>query len=177
MKKSLLMAVVFLTTAACTPKTPDAPSPAVSDQVQSSSDAALPAASAPDDMTFQKGQIQLQSPDGKLITLQVELANTYAQQERGLMNRTELPEGTGMLFSFDAEQPLNFWMKNTLIPLDIVYLDADGAFVSSTTMVPCVEDPCATYPSAGPAMRALELPVGYIKKMEIGEGWRLMIGE
>ena len=56
----------------------------------------------------------------------VELASTPEQQAKGLMFRRELPEGQGMLFDFHREQPTSFWMKNTYIPLDMIFIRGDG---------------------------------------------------
>ena len=89
------------------------------------------------------------------------------------MGRTSLAPNAGMLFVFDEEQALNFWMKDTLIPLDIIFFAQDGSYVSSTTMQPCVADPCQIFPSGEPAMFALELPSGTIAAHNIGSTWKL----
>ncbi|MCB1531347.1 MAG: DUF192 domain-containing protein [Alphaproteobacteria bacterium] len=70
--------------------------------------------------------IVIKKADGEELVFSVELASSGAQQAQGLMNRTHLPEGDGMLFVFSNEQRRAFWMKNTLIPLDILFLRADG---------------------------------------------------
>ena len=75
---------------------------------------------------------------------------------------------------FGAEQPLSFWMKSTLIPLDIMYFDAQGNFVSSATMEPCKRDPCPSYPSSGFAQFVLEMPAGYMAEKGIGLGWKML---
>jgi hypothetical protein len=118
--------------------------------------------------------IQLTGPDGKVVEIQAEIADEPAEQQRGLMFRESLPPGFGMLFVFDQEQPLGFWMKNTLIPLDIMYFDADGKLVSSTTMVPCEADPCMSYPSEGNAKFALEVEEGFNQAQGIGGEWQLV---
>ncbi len=79
------------------------------------------------------------------IPLDVALALTPQQQGQGLMNVTDLPEGAGMLFVFPDEKMGSFWMKDTLIPLDIAFFDANRRLVGALTMVPCTSDPCATY--------------------------------
>ncbi len=119
--------------------------------------------------------IELLSPENKAAVVTVEHARTPEEQMRGLMGRTVLPEGTGMLFTFESEQQLSFWMKNTLIPLDIVYFDAEGNFVSAATMEPCTQDPCRTYLSATFALYALELPAGTVADWGIKTGWRLKL--
>ncbi len=86
------------------------------------------------------------------IPLDVALALTPQQQAQGLMNVTDLPEGAGMLFVFPEEKMGSFWMKDTLIPLDIAFFDANRRLVGALTMVPCTSDPCATY-SPGAAFK------------------------
>ncbi|TSC58678.1 MAG: hypothetical protein Greene041619_388 [Candidatus Peregrinibacteria bacterium Greene0416_19] len=120
--------------------------------------------------------IELHSPGfDKRVTVFVEIADDPQERARGLMERQQVPWGTGMLFLFPTSQQLSFWMKNTLVPLDILYFDARGVFVSSATMEPCAADPCRTYPSAGSAMYALEVPAGFAKEQEIASGWTLSL--
>lgn len=110
-------------------------------------------------------------PDNTSLDIAVEIADSDAERQKGLMERASL-EG-GMLFVFPQEQELAFWMKDTLIPLDILYFDSRGQFVSVTTMQPCKADPCTTYPSAGPARFALEVNAGEAAAWGVGEGWIL----
>lgn len=105
------------------------------------------------------------------IPIQVEIADTDREQARGLMFREKLKEGSGMLFVFEKELPRGFWMKNTLIPLDIVFFDRDKKVVSFIEkMEPCAEDPCPFYDSEKPVMYALELPAGAIERYGIKTG-------
>ncbi len=84
--------------------------------------------------------------------LRVELADTVERQIRGLMYRTSLAPDCGMLFVFDDDQPRSFWMKNTLIALDIIFLNADKQVISMHRDVPpCRRDPCPSYESGIPA--------------------------
>ncbi len=117
--------------------------------------------------------IQLTDPAGATLPLHVEYAVTPAEQEKGLMNRTSIGDD-GMLFLFDHPQQLTFWMKDTLIPLDIVFFGRDGTYVSSATMQPCTKDPCQVYSSGRDAMYGLELPEGFIARHGVGEGWGLV---
>ena len=108
--------------------------------------------------------------DGEKVTLEVELAQTVQQQQRGLMERTELGKNRGMLFVFDQEQPLSFWMKNTLIPLSIAYIDGSGTIVDIQDMQPLDE---TLYPSAVPAKYALEVNQGFFGENGINVGDRM----
>lgn len=117
--------------------------------------------------------ITLTSPDGTVVTVPVETADDPEERARGLMDRDDLAPGTGMLFVFSEPQMLNFWMKNTRIPLEILYFDAEGMFVNVLSMEPCEDDPCPAYPSAALAQYALEVNPGFRDEHGIGIGWRL----
>lgn len=94
----------------------------------------------------------------------VEIADTPATQERGLMYRTKLAAGRGMLFDFHTPQGVTFWMKNTLIALDIIFIDANGRIVSiARNAKPMSEN---LIPSGGPILGVLELRGG--RAAEIG---------
>ena len=92
--------------------------------------------------------------------LAVAVAETPIQRSQGLMGVTDLGGLDGMLFVFQTDSAGGFWMKNTLIPLDIVFFTAEGGFVDALTMAPCSEDPCPTYRPRGSYRYALEAPVG-----------------
>ncbi|HMB60484.1 MAG TPA: DUF192 domain-containing protein [Xanthomonadales bacterium] len=97
----------------------------------------------------------------------VELSTTPKQQALGLMFRDSMPEDHGMLFIFPSEATRSFWMKNTRIPLDIFYFDADLKLVSvSENARPCRVAQCPSFLSAGPARYVLELNAG--KAAELG---------
>ncbi len=101
----------------------------------------------------------------------VELATNAASREHGLMGRTRLASDHGMLFVFPDTQPRWFWMKNTLIPLDILYFDGHRKLVSMQLDVPpCKADPCATYPSDMPARYVLELAAGEARHIDARVG-------
>ena len=120
--------------------------------------------------------LHLYGPQNASVLLQVEIADTPAKQEQGLMGRTQLPQDTGMLFVFSQEEPLSFWMKDTLIPLDIVFFDAQGQWVSHQTMIPCAPgSECTIYPSQKPSRYALELPAGSLQKLPMAIGWSMEI--
>ena len=106
---------------------------------------------------------------GERVEVPVEIAATDAERERGLMGRTALAEDAGMLFVFDQEQQLSFWMKDTLIPLSIAYIDGGGRIVDIQDMQPLDETP---HPSAEPAKYALEVNQGFFAARGIQVGDR-----
>lgn len=98
-------------------------------------------------------------PDAFVVNL--ELAETQQEVANGLMYRPSLPENRGMLFIFDDDRYPSFWMKNTLISLDLVFLDSTGTVVEVIAGVPpCAADPCPTYSPKKPARAVLELIAG-----------------
>ena len=107
----------------------------------------------------------------------VEVADDDSERARGLMFRDSLAPDRGMLFVFEREEPLAFWMKNTRIPLDILYFDASLRFVSMAQGVPpCTRDPCRSYASEGPARYVLELKAGVGKSLRIRAGDEMQLG-
>ncbi len=108
-------------------------------------------------------------------TVQAEVARTPEEREQGLMYRESLMKGRGMLFVFPDSQIRSFWMKNTFIPLDIAYLDAELRIVDILAMEPQSLDPV---PSGLPAMFALEVPLNWFAEMGIAVGTqaRLVFG-
>jgi len=124
------------------------------------------------------GLTELTLSSGKRsITLWVEIADDPPEHAQGLMGRKELPKDQGMLFIFPESQPLSFWMKNTLIPLDVLFFDARGNFLNVQTMDPCKADPCQGYSSAGSAKYALEVEAGFVAREGVTQGWRIDIRE
>lgn len=108
-------------------------------------------------------------PDGYAV--EIELATTSEEISRGLMFRPVLPENRGMLFLFDQPRLPSFWMKNTLIPLDLVFLDGAGVVVDVIADVqPCAADPCPNYPPSSPAQAVLEVGAGVAAQhnLEVG---------
>lgn len=102
---------------------------------------------------------------------QVELARTPEEQAQGLMFRESLPDKTGMLFLFADGGPHKFWMKNTMIPLDMIWMDGAGRvlFVSAQTP-PCKADPCGNYGPEEPAASVLEIAGGMAAREKITPG-------
>lgn len=97
-----------------------------------------------------------------LLVVEAELATTVESRTRGLMERPSLAAGQGMLFLFEHEQPLSFWMFNTLIPLDIIFANAQRRITTIRAAVPPCRPPmrCPSYPSDGPAQVVLEVNAG-----------------
>ncbi len=101
----------------------------------------------------------------------IELAVTPDEQARGLMFRRELPEGQGMLFDFGREQPASFWMKNTYVSLDMIFIRADGRILRiAENTVPLSE---TLVPSGGPVRAVLEVLAGTARKLGIAPGDRV----
>ena len=112
---------------------------------------------------------------GKRYT--VEIANTEASREQGLMFRVRMDPGRGMLFIHDRQEPLAYWMKNMLIPLDILFFDSKRRLVSQMRNVPpcTLGDACPAYPSDAPALYVLELNAGQAEKIGLHTGAKLRI--
>jgi uncharacterized membrane protein (UPF0127 family) len=101
----------------------------------------------------------------------VELARTSDEQALGLMFRDSLADDHGMLFLFPGEARRSFWMKNTRIPLDIFYFDANLRLVSvAENAQPCRSQRCPPYPSAAPAQYVLELRAGKAAELDVRPG-------
>jgi uncharacterized protein len=101
----------------------------------------------------------------------VELATTPAEQERGLMYRKELPEGRGMLFDFQTAQQVQFWMRNTYIPLDMIFIAADGHIAHIAENAKPMSDDLI--PSVRPVRAVLEVIAGTVRKFGIAPGDRV----
>lgn len=109
---------------------------------------------------------------------QVEIADNDEERARGLMFRESMDEGRGMLFIHDRQQPLAYWMKNTKIPLDILYFDSKKHLVSQQRDVPpcSLGNRCPPYPSDAPALYVLELNAGEAAKLKLEDGAALTLG-
>ncbi len=118
---------------------------------------------------FKEGVIQVHNKK-----LNVEIANNQTLRSRGLMFRKELPTNEGMLFIFDYEQYLSFWMKNTYIPLSIAFIDENGVIFDIFDMKPLDETPIK---STKKGLYALEMNKGWFKRNNIIPGHRMEIIE
>lgn len=101
----------------------------------------------------------------------VEMAENDAERAKGLMFRKELPEGRGMLFDFQREQEVSFWMENTYIPLDMIFIRGDGRILRIAENT----EPLSTriIPSGGPVRAVLEVIAGTARKLGIAPGDRV----
>nr|WP_275672376.1 DUF192 domain-containing protein [Thermomonas alba] len=108
----------------------------------------------------------------------VELAVDDAQRARGLMFRDAMAPDHGMLFIHEAQEPQAYWMKNTKIPLDILYFDNDRKLVAQQRNVPpcTLGDACPAYPSKAPARYVLELNAGQADQLKLQNGAVLVFG-
>jgi uncharacterized membrane protein (UPF0127 family) len=102
--------------------------------------------------------------------LKVEVVSKPSDLQMGLMYRKNLAKDSGMLFIFPEERPQSFWMKNTFIPLDMIFISSDLVIVDITTMNPCKTDPCPAYTSKQPARYCLEVNAGYARSHNIAIG-------
>lgn len=105
-------------------------------------------------------QIVISSPGARSRPLLVAVADEPAERAQGLMNVTDLAGIEGMLFVFADDVGDGFWMKDTLLPLDIAFFAGDGVIVDVLTMTPCAADPCPTYRPDGEYRFAVEVEAG-----------------
>ncbi|MBP2226918.1 uncharacterized membrane protein (UPF0127 family) [Azospirillum agricola] len=126
---------------------------------------ALPAAALEG---FQKSSLTVETASGGKFRFDVELAETMAQQAQGLMFRERMADDAGMLFIYDSVRPASFWMKNTLIPLDMLFIGADGRIVNIHERA--VPQSLDSINSAGPVKAILELNGGMSARLGIRPG-------
>lgn len=108
---------------------------------------------------------------GKRTTkLIVQVADTQKKRDKGLMFVGKLPENEGMLFVFSGKTYGGFWMKNTLIPLSIAFLDSDGKILKILDMLPCKEEDCPSYDPELSYHYAIEVNLGWFDRNQIKVG-------
>ncbi|WP_193195670.1 DUF192 domain-containing protein [Nostoc sp. MG11] len=107
-------------------------------------------------------------PNG--TTIQLEVAQTPAQQAKGLMYRPALPDNRGMLFQFPSAQPVSFWMKNVPVPLDMVFLNKGVVKYIQAAAPPCKSEPCPTYGPNTPIDTVIELRSGRAAELNLQVG-------
>ena len=112
----------------------------------------------------------------EIIKIKVEIADDLNERAKGLMFREDLGENEGMFFIFGDVAERNFWMKNTLIPLDIIFICDDFKIVNIEEAEPCEEDPCKNYFSKGGAKYVLEVNKRFSERNNIDVGDRVLLG-
>lgn len=159
MRLSLALAAAALAlTAACSPRQATQAQPAA---------AAAPAVHPVSGLPVIDLQV---TSKGKIHRFRVEVARTGPEQARGLMFRTQMGPGEGMIFPYSPPQEAAFWMKNTVIPLDIIYIGTDRRILNIANARPYDETPL---PSAGAVIGVLELNAGRSAALGIGPGDRV----
>src|SRR4026209_1612463 len=105
--------------------------------------------------------------DGSDAVLYVDVADTAQEQQKGLMGVATLPADEGMAFVFEKPVDSTFWMKDTLIPLSIAFVDDSGRMIGVRDMEPCGADPCPTYGANQPFVLAIEANLGWFDRAGI----------
>ncbi|MCL2193647.1 MAG: DUF192 domain-containing protein [Treponema sp.] len=111
--------------------------------------------------------LYIERAGGETVSLVAELAISDEERAMGLMHRPSLPDGEGMLFVFDRDQQLSFWMKNTIIPLSIAFITSDGRITEIRDMRPLDLTPVVSIRSV---RYALEVPQGWFDRVGVGPG-------
>jgi uncharacterized membrane protein (UPF0127 family) len=104
------------------------------------------------------------------VFVDIEIAQTDEARTKGLMGRESLPEDAGMMFIYFEPTQSGFWMKDTLIPLSIAFIDDEQKIVQIIDMEPCTKDPCPTYTPKSEYTAALEVNMGAFEEWGIEEG-------
>jgi uncharacterized protein len=117
-------------------------------------------------------KLTIEKADGKKVTVVAEMARTANEREHGFMERKRIPDGTGMLFLFDGDQILSFWMKNTSAPLSIAYIDSTGKIRDVFDMTPFSLE---NIDSTVRVRYALEVPQGWFYHTGIQAGDTLIM--
>ena len=174
MRKSLsIIAIAFIFLfLSCGQSEPQVNQNIVSTAPSLSSDGAAKPNTASEPMFLSEGELVFMDESGKEISkIEIEIVDNEADRRQGLMYRKSMPEHRGMLFVFEEQQPQAFWMKNTLMPLDIIYVNDKNVVVSiQKNTTPLNEK---SLPSTKPALYVVETNAGYTAKMGIKEGTKI----
>jgi uncharacterized protein len=122
-------------------------------------------------LSFERGSLEIETKSGR-HKFEIELALTSEQQAQGLMYRQRLAGDAGMLFLYTSEMPLLMWMANTFIPLDMLFIGADGRIRNIAERT--IPHSTATIASDGPALAVLELNGGTASRLGIAAGDRVI---
>ncbi|MDR0376971.1 MAG: DUF192 domain-containing protein [Spirochaetaceae bacterium] len=126
------------------------------------------------EIQFAKREFAIEKAEGGLIPIRAELARTDPERSQGLMNRTSLADGEGMLFIFERDQIVSFWMKNTRIPLSIAFILTDGRIIEIRDMQPL---DITSISSTRSVRYALEVPQGWFARAGLNVGDYLRLGD
>ena len=138
--------------------------------------AAAPKPEQPPVQSLATESVTLRMNGDRTMNLNVEIADEPPEWAVGLMNRSELSKGSGMLFVFPNDAERSFWMKNTPLDLDILFFTNTGDLVSAESMIPCKDGRCPYVTSKGPARYALEVRGGFLEENGPATGWKLLRG-
>jgi len=111
--------------------------------------------------------LSIERENSPLVEITVEIARTDEERAKGLMYRKVLPDGEGMLFVFERDQQLSFWMKNTIIPLSIAFIASDGYIIEIKDMQP---NDLNSVRSSRSVRYALEVPQGWFGRVKVKPG-------
>jgi uncharacterized membrane protein (UPF0127 family) len=121
--------------------------------------------------TLPRGTVVLEAAPRPAVTISVEVATTPRQQQMGLMFRETLPANEGMIFLFAVPRENSFWMRDTLIPLDLLFIDSNWTVVGVVENAkPMTDDPREV---ATPSQSVLEVNAGFVKKHGLGVGTKV----
>lgn len=127
---------------------------------------------AQEPVTFETDELRIETEDGRVYPFAIELAISPEQQRRGLMFRDHLADDAGMLFLNTDDRIRRFWMKNTFIPLDILFIRADGTIANIARMTEPESE--RLIKSTGPVRAVLELRGGLTRELSISAGDRVV---
>lgn len=128
---------------------------------------------------FHPGHVQFTRNGKQVIRLEVAIASSDEQRAQGLMGVEELARDEGMVFLYEEPTTSPFYMKGTLIPLDIAFWDEDGKITEILTMVPCRSEPCPLYEPSTPFIGAIEVARGVMRAegIRVGDTVRVVTDE
>ena len=122
-----------------------------------------------------QGNLTIAGSGGPELSLHVQIAQTPQSQQKGLMGVTKMPDHVGMAFLFGESTSTAFWMKDTLIPLDIAFWDSKGRIVATFTMTPCRSDSCPVYQPAATYVSSVEMNAGLLAARGIKTGDKVIL--
>lgn len=169
---ALLLAVVLVALPACAaaPTSDGTPGPSTSITSGPSAGGETVPALHPSVDGYPAGHLVISRGSTELAQVAVRVADTPERRAHGLMEVPDLPAGVGMWFTYQEEHRTSFWMEDTLIPLDIAFVDAEGVIVQILSMTPCEVEDCPTYQPVEVYRDALEVPAGWFDEIGVRPG-------